>query len=262
MHANVLTAPEDDRFGQGMAVALGLHALLLAAIVGFSLWHRSHTVIDAGEDASLKGAISASMVSAIPLPSKVPPVEKQVLASEDTSVAPVPPKEETIPPPKPTDVLVKAKTTPPKVAPKTAPVETEAPPKHPQPVAPTTKADYGNAASQLQTSTTPVGTSTASATILDKTMGQRFSYYGGIISRTVASKWYKGEADPRASADRAVTILFDVGVDGTPDNIRFETRSGSPTLDQSAMRAMQRIDAPFGPNPFGKTITIEFKFIY
>jgi protein TonB len=257
MHADAMRIGDaDDGFGQGMAGAIVLHVLLFAAIVA-AAWGHLHAV-SMGEKDEVKGAISAQMVSAIPLPTKVPPVDHQVLAPEEASVAPAPPpKEATAPPPRPTDVQVKAKTVPAKAA----PVPTPVPPKHPQPTPDTAKAKYGDAAAQLAQSTTPVGTGAATATILDKTAGQRYSYYAGIISRAVASKWYKGEADPRASLDRAVTLLFDVGTDGTPENIRMETRSGSITLDESAMHAMQRIDT-FGPSPFGHDITIEFKFIY
>jgi len=261
MHATSLISEEQqDRFGQGMAVAVVLHLLLFGVIAALSLWGKSH-FDSMGEKADLKGAISAQMVTAIPLPSKVQPVEKQVLAPEEASEAPAPPpKEETQPPPKPTDIEIKAKE-PPKKAVKTAPVETPAPPRHPQPTPVTPKANTGEAAAQLAMSTTPVGNGSATATILDKTAGQRFSYYAGIISRKVAQNWYKQEADPRASLDRAVTLLFDVGTDGTPMNVRVETRSGSVSLDQSALHAMQRIDN-FGPSPFPHDITIEFKFVY
>lgn len=261
MPANALWSDEqDDRFGQGVAGAVVLHVLLVGAIAALSIWgHFHHDTI--GENADVSGAIQASMVSAIPLPSHVPPVPDQVLAPEEASVAPAPPpKEATQPPPKPTDIEIKAKT-PEKKPLKAAPVAQPAPPKHPQPTPDIPKAQTGEAAAQLAASTTPVGNGAATATILDKTAGQRYSYYAGIVSRTVARNWYKGEADPRASLGRSVTLLFEVGTDGTPQNVRVETRSGSPTLDESAMHALQRIDN-FGVSPFGHSIMIEFKFIY
>jgi protein TonB len=259
MHANVLNSEEqNDRFGQGMAGAIVLHVLLVAAIAGFAVWGHFHDT-SVGETADVQGAIQASMVSAIPLPTKAQPVAQQVLAPEDTSAAAAPPpKEATAPPPKPTDVQIKAKTEKPT---KVAPVQQPTPQKHPQPTPDTTKAQMGQEATQLAQSTTPVGSGSATATILDKVAGQRYSYYAGIISRKVAGSWYKGEADPRASLDRTATVLFDVDTDGTPENIRIEVRSGSPTLDQSALRAVQRISS-FGVSPMGHTITVEFKFLY
>ena len=98
-----------------------------------------------GENAEQAGSIQASMVSSIPLPQKAPPVEKQVLASEDVEKIPAPqPKVSTQPPPKPDDILIKGKT-PEKAQPK--PTEVTAP-KHPQPTPETPKANSGDSATR------------------------------------------------------------------------------------------------------------------
>jgi TonB family protein len=68
-------------------------------------------------------------------------------------------------------------------------------------------------------------------------------------------------ADPRASMGKSVKLSFDINRDGTPSNIRVETSSGSPSLDLSAMHALQRIDT-FGPLPTGNKQTIEDTFTY
>ena len=49
--------------------------------------------------------------------------------------------------------------------------------------------------------------------------------------------------------------------DGTIENLQLHTRSGSPTLDAAAMRAIQRIDT-FGPLPAGDHVPVEFQFDY
>ncbi|HYL92227.1 MAG TPA: TonB family protein, partial [Alphaproteobacteria bacterium] len=57
---------------------------------------------------------------------------------------------------------------------------------------------------------------------------------------------------------------FDIRRDGSPANVRLEQSSGVPALDQSAMRAVQRIDT-FGRLPDGYTgsqVTVEFWFDY
>jgi protein TonB len=59
--------------------------------------------------------------------------------------------------------------------------------------------------------------------------------------------------------DKSATIVFDIDHDGVPSNARVETRSGSPSLDLSALRAVQRVDG-FGPLPAGNRITVEFTF--
>jgi protein TonB len=246
---------QPDRIGPGFAGAIGLHLLLAAALIGAAFY--THTSKDRwGESAAQTGAIQASMVSSIPLPSKVKPVEKSVLAPDVASPAPVtPPKEAAIPPPRDTDILVKGKNKPAK----TAPTPAVAPPKHPQPVPDTAKAQSGQSATQFPQSITQTKNGDAAATIQDKAFGARYAYYRDIVSRTVSQNWYTSEADPRASQGRHVLVLMDIQRDGTPSNVRIETRSGSATLDTSAMRAIQRIDS-FGPLPAGDHVTVELSF--
>lgn len=248
-----------DHFGNGFARAVGLHILVGAFLAALAIYVPGH-VEHWGENAASVGAIQASMVAAIPLPSKVAPVEKSVLASENVAATPKPPpKVATQPPPKPTDILIKEKT--PKTPPKVAPVEQPAPPKHPQPTPPTTKAASGDVATQLPEAMTQLKNGTAMATVQDRTFGNRYAYYLKIISNTVAQNWITQEADPATSKGKSVTLLFDVNRDGVPENIRIETKSGSPSLDASAMHALQRVDG-FGPLPAGDHITVEYTFDY
>ncbi len=246
---------QPDRIGTGLAGAIGLHVLVAAALIAAALF--THSSSDHwGEKASQTGAIQASMVSAIPLPSKVKPVDNSVLAPDVASPAPVPPpKAAAIPPPRDTDILVKGKTQPAK----TAPIRAVTPPKHPQPVPDTAKAQSGQSATQLPQSVTQTKNGDAAATIQDKAFGARYAYYRDIVSRTVSQNWYTSEADPRSSQGKHVVLLMDIQRDGSPTNVRIETRSGSPTLDTSALRAIQRIDT-FGPLPAGDHVTVELSF--
>ena len=266
--------PQDpDRLRGGIAGAVGLHLALAAALVAAAYFgHRAQDPW--GENQASVGSIQASMVSAIPLPSHAKPVEKQVLASEDENQAPMPPpKEATQPPPRPTDVLIKAKPpapakpapshseAPAKPTPRSTP--TEAPPvKHPQPTPPTPKAETGETtATQLPEAISQIKNGTATATVQDRAFGNRYAYYLRGVSRIVSQNWVSTEADPRTSQGRRVTLLFDINRDGAPENVRVETRSGSPSLDQSALQAVERVDG-FGPLPAGNQITIEFSFDY
>ncbi len=265
-----------DRMGGGVAGAIGLHAALAALLIGAAYLHLSkHDRW--GESAASVGAIQASMVSALPLPPHAPPVEKQVLASEDEARAPLPPpKAAAEPPPRLTDVLIKAKTrekpappapvhsvAPPKPTPKAPPVEAQ-PVKHPQPAPETPKARTGETtATQLPQAIAQSKNGTATATVQDRTFGFRYAFYLQAVSRRVSQNWFSGEVDPRSSQGKRVTLLFDIDRDGKPQDVRVETRSGSPTLDQSAVRAVQRLeDDGFGPLPAGDHITIEFAFDY
>ncbi len=247
-----------DRFGSGFARAIGVHILIAGFFVALA-WFVPQRTQHWGENASSVGAIQASMVSAIPLPTNIPPVQKSVLASENVTPTPKPPpKEATQPPPKPTDLLIKA---PEKTPPKVAPVEHPTPPKHPQPTPPTPKAASGDAATQLPQSVNQLKNGTATATVQDRTFGLRYAYYLRIVGQIVAQNWYTQEADPTSSVGKRVTVLFDINRDGVPQNIRIETKSGSPSLDASALHAIQRSES-FGPLPAGDHITVEYAFDY
>jgi len=75
----------------------------------------------------------------------------------------------------------------------------------------------------------------------------------------------KYEIDPTiSSSSRRVYIVFDIMSSGEPTNVQIEQSSGVPSLDQSAIRALQRIDS-FGPLPRGyrgSKVSVEFWFDY
>jgi protein TonB len=234
-----------------------LHGLVAAAIVAGAVFlhHRSSNW---GENAASVGAIQATMVSSIPLPPTQRTLDTGVLTSEAPSPAPVVTKEKTEPPPSPKDVAIPEKITKPI---KTAEKPTPAPPKHIQPVTPPpTKAVTGETAGiRIAQSTLELKNGTSSVSIQDRSFGERYAYYVNIVNSKVSQNWYKSEADPLASMDKSATIVFDIDRDGVPSNARVETRSGSPSLDLSALRAVQRVDG-FGPLPQGNRITVEFTF--
>jgi protein TonB len=246
-----------DNLGGNFAGSLVLHGLVAAFIFGWAFFFHSRSS-NWGENASQAGAIQATMVNSLPLPPKQRDLDTGVLTSETPSPAPVITKEKTEPPPSPKELAIPEKITKPiKTAEKPAPP----PPKHIQPVPPQpTKATTGETAGiRIAQATTEVKNGTASISVEDRTFGARFAYYIKIVNTKVAQNWYTGEADPRTSNGKSVTIVFDINRDGTPSNARVETRSGSPSLDLSAMRAVQRVDG-FGPLPQGDHITVEYTF--
>jgi len=247
----------DDKLGANFVGSIVFHGLIAAAILGWAfLFHTSGH--NWGEHASNAGAIQATMVSSLPLPPTQRTLDSGVLTSEAPSPAPVITKERTEPPPAPNEVAIPEKITKPI---KTADKPTPAPPKHIQPVTPPpTKAVTGETAGvRIAQSTLEVKNGTASVSVEDRTFGQRFAYYVNIVNSKVAQNWYTSEADPRTSIGKSTTIIFDINREGVPSNARVETSSGSPTLDLSAMRAVQRVDG-FGPLPQGDHITVEYTF--
>jgi protein TonB len=94
--------------------------------------------------------------------------------------------------------------------------------------------------------------------------GSRFSWYVRVVQQKVSENWLKYEIDPNISDARRVYVTFDIVRDGHPDNVQIEQSSGVPSLDQSAVRALQRIDT-FGPLPSdysGNKVSVEFWFDY
>ncbi len=248
-----------ENLGGNFAGSLALHALVAAFIFGWAfLFHTRGS--NWGEQASSAGAIQATMVSSLPLPATQRTLDTGVLTSEAPSPAPVDTKERTEPPPSPNEVAIPDKITKPiKTAEKAAPT----PPKHIQPAPPQpTKATTGETAGiRVAEATMEVRNGTASVTLEDRSFGQRYAWYGKLITSKVTQNWYTQEADPRTSNGKSATILFDINRDGTTSNIRVETRSGSPSLDLSALRAVQRVEG-FGPLPAGDHLTVEYTFHY
>jgi protein TonB len=90
--------------------------------------------------------------------------------------------------------------------------------------------------------------------------GSQYPYYVEAIKRKVASNWYQQQVDPGTRTGSRVYLNFSVSRDGVPSGARIETSSGSPTLDTSCLRAVQRSDT-FGPLPGGYTqnsISVEY----
>jgi protein TonB len=85
-----------------------------------------------------------------------------------------------------------------------------------------------------------------------------------LIQRKVSQAWYTQEVDPRTPYGAQVRVTFSISRDGTPSNIKVEQSSGSPTLDNSGLRAVQRVEN-FSPLPSGyskSSVSVEYTFTY
>ncbi len=250
----------------GIVVSIGLYAFIHA--------HLRHNSWGANET---QGAIEATLVSnapAIPLPQDLPPTPS-VLATPTPSVAPAPtePQQKAIQQPEPDAVPIPIKE-PPKQAPPKKVAQNEPPPKpqprqlsdsranrYPSPVqARPNTAQYGEAAPAMSRSMNSNQGPNNPVNIKGGDFGSQFPYYVDIIKRTVARNWYQAEVQPSTPAGTRVFLNFSVSRDGTPSGARIETSSGSPTLDTSCLRAVQRSDT-FGPLPGGynqNSISVEY----
>ncbi len=241
-----------------------LHIGLVAAIA-VSTFVYSHMPHNEWGNQQAPGAIQATLVSsapAIPLPQDTPPTPN-VLATETPSPAPAPPQPKEVPIPPPDAVAIARKIEPPK---KTPPKKATPPaPKYAQPTPTPYRAQYGEAqATQLQRSLAPNNGPQNPVSMTGGSNGFNYPYYVSIIQTKVSQAWYRQEVDPHTRSGSQTHVTFVIAKDGTPSNIRISQSSGSPTLDSSAIRAVQRVEN-FSPLPSAytkPTVSVEYTFTY
>ncbi|HVP64122.1 MAG TPA: TonB family protein [candidate division Zixibacteria bacterium] len=263
-----------DSLAKPFTASLMAHAALAAAIIFSPAWvgHRGENW--GGSEIGGGEAMSATLVSSVPLPAN--PQGQNVLATESKGLSqsvPVPEQkvEDAIPiparnarerKPKPGKLQTPAQQ---KVAPAQTPART--------PIREVAKAEdnripFGEGGPVSG----PYGVFNAGGAkggfgfsgTGGGDFGSRYAWYVDNVRRKVSENWLKYEVDPNVSTTRRVYITFDITRGGSPTNIHVEQSSGVPSLDISAMRALQRIDT-FGslPNDYaGSKVSVEFWFDY
>jgi periplasmic protein TonB len=238
-----------------------LHAVLGAAIVFSAVYmHTFHG--DRWGQVSSGTAISATLVSSapsLPLPN-TQMTNDNVLATETPSPAPLPPLPKAEVAPVEKAIPIQAK---PEHVKQTAPKAHPKPPKYVQPPKQQHRAAYGEAAPSSIPMSTP-GAASKSVVVQNGDFGSRFGWYVDIIKRTVSQNWYSQLADPNASVGHSVVVSFVVHRDGSVSDPRIAQSSGVPSLDMSAIQAVQRTGA-FGPLPAGysgSSVSVAYTFTY
>ena len=262
MAANADIFPEEHSSGVSWIGSAVLHSALFAlALFGYLL--PSGRGESWGGTEGGGGAMSATLVNSIPLPNAQPEAQN-VLANESKGLSQSKPKE--TPNEEPKAIPIPARDAKLKGQRESATAKKE-PPKQVAKAEPENVVPYG----QGGPVSGPYGSFTSGATKGgfgfqggQGDFGSRFSYYVDIVRRKVSENWLKYEVDPRISDARRVYIDFDINRSGQPTNVRVAQSSGIPSLDQSAVRALQRIDT-FGPLPAGYSgsyVSVEFWFDY
>jgi len=260
MPANAEIFFEHDRWGRNLGWSAALHvgvagAIILYAVVGPG---RSEGTWGAGGGGD---AIGVTLVSTVPLPAN-PQQTQNIVANESKGLTQSQPKveekePEAIPiPDKTTKVKPKPKTSATQRKPESQPEET---------------ADNVVPFGQGGPISGPYGVFNAGGakggfgfTGGGGDFGSRYAWYVRVVQQKVSENWLKYEVDPRITEARRVYLTFDIARDGRPGNVEVEQSSGVPSLDQSAVRALQRIDT-FGPLPSdyaGNKVSVEFWFDY
>ena len=255
---------EREPFGGPIAGSFLLHLFVIAGVAVLA-YFVGHIRGNEWGNNQAPGAIQATLVSSaptIPLPSEAPPTPN-VLATEQPSEAPAIREQKAVPVPEPEAIPI-----PMKKPEKKVPEKKQAPPpapKHAQPQPQQHRAQFGEApATQIPHSLAGNPGQNTPINVTGGGQGFNYPYYVGIIQRKVQQAWYLQEVDPRTPGGLQAKVIFSIARDGTPSNIRISQSSGSPSLDSSALRAVQRVES-FGPLPpgySGSSVSVEYTFSY
>jgi len=250
---------ERDKWGRPLGWSLALHAALFLSIVFYTYVVKGAR----GEGWGAGGggdAMSASLVSTIPLPSSQVQTQN-IVANESKGLTRSVPKPEEQVEPEAIPIPEKESKRKPKKQPSANQAKATPPPLESNVI------PYGEGGPVSG----PYGTFSAGGAKGGfgfsgggGDFGSRYSWYVRVVQQKVSENWLKYEVDPRVSDARRVYITFDIVRNGQPTNIQVEQSSGVPSLDQSATRALQRIDT-FGPLPSdysGNRVSVEFWFDY
>jgi protein TonB len=224
-----------------------LHGLIFGGLIlyGFIGGFFHHN--DWGSPEAGGGAIQVNMVSGVlPLPNDQPH-NQNVLATETPSQAPAPPEPKAKQTVDDTAIPIAAKnakqqaTKDNKTAAKTQP--------HQQQAKQSNLAQFGEqSGSNMQRAMQTHGSGSGPTSITVGDFGSRFGWYVDGINRKMATSWYKQEVDSRTPKGSRVYLVFTIRKDGSPTDVKVDRSSGSPTLDRSCQRGVQRVDS-FGQLP-------------
>ncbi|MGB7130662.1 MAG: TonB family protein [Candidatus Sulfotelmatobacter sp.] len=259
MAANAEIFFEHDSWPKALGWSAGFHA----AVGLFIFLYATFLAGSSGQGWGSGGggsAIGVTLVSSVPLPASPAPTQN-VLANESKGLTESQPK----PRVEEKDAIeIQGKNT--RIKPKKTPTVTKEKVK-PEPEPETNQVAFGEGGPVSG----PYGTFAAGGakggfgiTGSGGDFGTRYGWYVQIIQRKVSENWLKYEVDPRITSAQRVYITFNVARDGHPYDVQIEQSSGVPSLDISAVRALQRIDT-FGPLPqdySGSKISVEYWFDY
>jgi periplasmic protein TonB len=258
MEANAEIFFEHDKWGRNLAWSAGLHIVVAGSIILYA------TVVSGSKGSGWGAggggdAMGVTLVSSVPLPASTVQTQN-VLANESKGLAESQPKAEEK---EPEAIPIPDKNA--KIQPKPRSSAQQKPKPEPEEASNVVPFGEGGPVSG------PYGNFNAGGakggfgfTGGGGDFGSRFAWYVRVVQQKVSENWLKYEVDPGVTEARRVYVTFDIKRDGQPTNVEVEQSSGVPSLDQSAVRALQRIDT-FGPLPpdySGNKVSVEFWFDY
>jgi periplasmic protein TonB len=259
MAANAEIFFEHDAWGRNLGWSAALHIAVAGGIVLYAIFA-------SGRGGSTWGtggggdAMGVTLVSTVPLPAN-PTQTQNILANESKGLTQSLPKPEEN---EPEAIAIPDKNTKLKPKPKTSAAQRK-------PEQPVEEANNVVPFGEGGPVSGPYGVFNAGGakggfgfTGSGGDFGSRYAWYVRVVQQKVSENWLKYEVDPGITEARRVYITFDITRSGQPTSVEVEQSSGVPSLDQSAVRALQRIDT-FGPLPpdyAGNKVSVEFWFDY
>jgi protein TonB len=260
MAANPEIFFEHDRWGRNLAWSAALHMVVAGSIVLYAVVGRSGSGSNWGAGGG-GDAMGVTLVSSVPLPASAVQTQN-VLANESKGLTQSLPKTEEK---EPEAIPIPDKNAKTKPKPRSSETHQKAQPQPQEEASNVVPFGEGGPVSG------PYGTFNAGGakggfgfTGGGGDFGSRYAWYVRVVQQKVSENWLKYEVDPRITDARRVYVTFDIKRDGHPTNVQVEQSSGVPSLDQSAVRALQRIDT-FGPLPpdySESKVSVEFWFDY
>jgi protein TonB len=248
---------EHGQLRRPLAWSLGLHLAFAAFVVLYAMFIQG--VRGEGWGSGGTGdAMGATLVSSVPLPAN-PEQTTNVLATESKGLSK---SEPTVQEKEPEAIPIPDKNSKTKPAPIKSATQRKAQPEPPE----SNQIPYGEGGPVSGPYTMTAGGAKGGFGFTGSggDFGSRYSWYVEAVQRKVTENWLKYEVDPRITDAKRVYLTFDIARDGHPANVEIEQSSGVPSLDISAMRAIQRIDT-FGalpPDYSGSKVSVEFWFDY
>ena len=251
---------EHERWGRALSWSAGLHVGITAAMLLYATFVTRGTGQTWGAGGGGE-AIGATLVSNVPL-AVAPSPTQNVLANESKGLTQ---SQSKIEEKEPDAIEIAGRNK--KIKPKQKQVTESKTNPHPAPEPEENQVAFGEGGPVSG----PYGTFSAAGakggfgvTGAGGDFGTRFASYVMGIQRRISENWMRYEVDPRITNAQRVYIDFDISRDGHPSNVQVAQSSGVPSLDQSAQRAVQRVDS-FGPLPSeysGSKVSVEFWFDY
>jgi protein TonB len=247
---------EREKLSNSLVLSVAFHGLLVLAILGAGYLMQPHSNSNWGTNNG--DAVEAQLVSAAAIPIPRQEQSQNIVANESKGVTQSQPQPKAVE--TETGIPIAGKVTPKKIDRPVTP--THAPPRPmPTPETAVPEGEGGPVSGPYGTFTAP--NTKGGISVQEASFGDKYPFYIKMIRDTVQRSWRQYEIDPRIKAPHRAFIEFEITRDGTvpKQSIKNPQQSGVPSLDTSALRAIQRIDG-FGPLPEGNVLHVQFWFDY